>query len=234
SNLVTTITVSNSVKKQLIKLGLNKNKIKVIHNGINANKFKPTKIRDTKYEIQNTIIGSAGRLNTEKGMDYLIKAFKNILRKYSDTKLQIAGQGPEEENLKKLVKNLGLENNIEFLGYIDDNDISKFYNNISIFALTPTRRESFGIVVAEAGASGKPSVVTNISGLTEVVENNKTGLVVESKNINAISEALIKLIKNKELREQFGKNARKRVLEKFTEEKMINEFEKIFNSSTSL
>lgn len=234
SNFVTTITVSNSVRKQLINLGLKDNKIKVIYNGINAKKFKPTKIRDTKYKIQNTIIGSAGRLNIEKGMDCLIKAFKNILKTHPDTQLQIAGQGPEEDNLKKLTQDLNIENNVKFLGYITDNKIPEFYNNIDIFALTPTRRESFGIVAAEAGASGKSSVVTNISGLTEVIEDNKTGLIVESKNIDAISEALIKLIENKELREKFGKNARIKVLENFTEEKMINEFENLFNTSTPL
>jgi glycosyltransferase involved in cell wall biosynthesis len=129
---------------------------------------------------------------------------------------------------------LNVENNVEFLGYISDKEMSNFYNNIDIFALTPTRRESFGIVAAEAGASYKPSVVTNISGLTEVIENNKTGLIVESKNIDALSEALIRLISNKELREKFGKNARQRVLENFTEEKMINEFENLFNPSTPL
>ena len=232
SNLVTTITVSNSVKKQLVDLGLKENKVKVIYNGINTNNFKPQKILDTKYKIQNTIIGSVGRLNIEKGMDYLIKAFKNILKKYPKAQLQIAGKGPEEKNLKKLARDLNIENSVKFLGYIDNEKIPEFYNNISIFALTPTRRESFGLVAAEAGACEKPSVVTNISGLAEVIENNKTGFVVEAKNINAISEALIKLIANKELREKFGKNARVRVLENFTEEKMIEEFEKTFTEIT--
>lgn len=229
SNLVTAITVSNSVKKQLVDLGLKENKVKVIYNGIDTNRFKPLKILDSKYQIPDTItIGSVGRLNTEKGMDYLIKAFKIILEKYSNTQLQIAGKGSEENNLKNLVKDLNIANNVKFLGYVTDEKMSEFYSNINIFALTPTRRESFGIAAAEAGACEIPSVVTNISGLTEVIENNKTGLVVESKNIKAISEALIKLIGNKELREKFGNNARKRVLEKFTEERMIKEFEKVF------
>jgi glycosyltransferase involved in cell wall biosynthesis len=229
SSLVTTITVSNSVKKQLTDLGLKENKVKVIYNGIDTNNFKPLKILDTKHEIQDIItIGSAGRLNTEKGMDYLIKAFKIVLEKYPNTRLHIAGQGPEENNLKKLVRNLNIENKVKFLGYLADKNIPTFYNKIDIFALTSIRRESFGLVAAEAGACEKSSVVTNISGLTEVVENDETGFVVKSKNIEAIAGALIKLIENKELREKFGRNARQRVLENFTEEKMIEEFEKIF------
>lgn len=230
SKLAITITVSNSVKKQLINLGLQKNKIKVIYNGINVEKFKSS---TTPKDDSQIIIGSAGRLNTEKGMNYLITAFKNVLEKHPNTQLKIAGQGPEEENLKKLAFDLKIERNIKFLGYIADKDMPNFYNNIDIFALTPTRRESFGIVVAEAGASQKPSVVTNISGLVEVVQNNKTGFIVQARDIDAISHSLTKLIENSKLREQLGKNARLRVLENFTEEKMITEFEKIFTNEKS-
>ncbi len=227
SNFVTTITVSNSVKKQLLDLGLKKSKVKVIYNGIDTNNFKP-KVPNSKPYSLPSIIGTAGRLNTEKGMNYLIKAFKIVLEKYPHTELHIAGQGPEEENLKKLINNLAIENKVKFLGYIDYKKLSDFYNNIDIFALAPTRRESFGMAAAEASACAKSAVVTNISGLTEVVENNKTGFVVEAKNIDKIAKALIKLIKNKELRKEFGKNARERILNNFTEEKMIKEFEKIF------
>lgn len=228
SKLVTTITVSNSVKNQLVDLGLKGDKIKVIYNGINTDKFVNQSSKINHQPPNKVIIGSVGRLNTEKGMNYLIKAFKNIFRKYPDAQLQIAGSGPEEESLKNLVKDLNIENSVKFLGYIPDEKMAEFYNNIDIFALTPIRRESFGIAVAEAGACEKPVVVTNISGLMEVVESNKTGLIVESKNIKAIAFALIKLIEDNNLRIEFGKNARKRVLENFTEEKMINEFEKIF------
>lgn len=227
SNLVTTITVSNSVKKQLIDLGLKENKVKVIYNGINIERFKPSKNLKNDSRI---IIGSAGRLNMEKGMNYLIKAFKMVLGKYPEAQLKIAGQGSEEKNLKKLAKDLDIENNVKFLDYVADEDMPDFYKNIDIFALTPIRRESFGMVAAEAGACAKPSVVTNISGLKEVVKNNETGLVVDIKDIKAVAFALIKLIENSELRERFGKNARQRVLENFTEKIMINEFEKIFKA----
>lgn len=228
SNLVTTITVSKSVKKQLIELGLEESKVKVIYNGINTEKFK-VKLPTTNHQSQ-TIIGSAGRLNIEKGMDYLVRAFKIVIDKHANVQLKIAGSGPEESNLKKLARDLNIENNVKFLGYVSDKRMPEFYSKIDAFALTPTRRESFGMVVAEAGASEKPSVVTNISGLTEVIENNKTGLIVESKNVDNIAKALIKLIENKELRESFGENARKRIIDNFTEEKMIENFKELFTN----
>lgn len=131
SNLVTTITVSNSVKKQLIDLGLKENKVKVIYNGINIERFKPSKNLKNDSRI---IIGSAGRLNMEKGMNYLIKAFKMVLGKYPEAQLKIAGQGSEEKNLKKLAKDLDIENNVKFLDYVADEDMPDFYKNIDIFS----------------------------------------------------------------------------------------------------
>ena len=104
----------------------------------------------------------------------------------------------------------------------------KFLNQLDIFALTPTRRESFGIAVAEASACGKPVVTTNISGLVEVVENEVTGLIVDHGDCDQISAALLKLAGDENLRHLLGNNGRTRIKKYFTEEKMIAEFAAVF------
>jgi glycosyltransferase involved in cell wall biosynthesis len=220
SKMATTITVSNSVKKQLQDMGLDESSIKVIYNGVNTDKFK----KKEKKADNKVIIGTACRLCTEKGVDYLISAFKNSLNTDKNMELWIAGNGPEEDNLKELVRKLNIEKNVKFLGFVDD--INDLLNKIDIFALTPTRRESFGIAAAEASATELPVVATNISGLTEVVKDKGTGFVVRSKDVDAISKAFTKLSQSTDLREKYGKAGRERVLENFTERKMISEFEK--------
>ncbi|MFH2105456.1 MAG: glycosyltransferase family 4 protein, partial [Parcubacteria group bacterium] len=225
SNLVTTVTVSQAVKGQLVDLGLKDKNVTVIYNGIDTGKFKPDPLPATHYSSLVTI-GTVCRLCPEKGIDYLIKAFQKVVEQNSGVELQIAGEGPEKKNLQNLVRELGLQEKVKFLGFITDTP--KFLNQIDIFALTPTRRESFGIAAAEASACGKSVVVTNISGLTEVVEDGVTGLVVENKNIEQISSALVKLVGDKNLRHEMGAAGRRRVEKYFTVEKMVGKFAEVF------
>jgi glycosyltransferase involved in cell wall biosynthesis len=223
SRLAITITVSQAVKKQLVDLGLKENKVKVIYNGINTKKFK--KLPVTRYTLYTTI-GTACRLCVEKGVDYLIRAFAKVVKQNPNVELLIAGEGPEKENLKKLTSNLNIKDKVKFLGFVKI--MPDFLNQLDIFVLTPTRRESFGIAAAEASACEKPVVATDISGLSEVVKDGETGFIVESKNIEAIANTLVKLAKNKDLRTKMGRKGRERVEKYFTIDKMIDNFEKVF------
>lgn len=225
SKLVTTIVVSAALKKQLIELGLDKNKVKVIYNGVDINKFR---IKSSKSRVKNNkfIVGTVCRLCTEKGVDYLIKSFKKVLDQGFNVELHIVGVGPEKENLKKLAENFEINDKIKFLGF--QKDLPKILSTFDVFALTPTRRESFGIAVAEAQASGIPAVVTNISGLPEVVKNDVTGFVVPARDIDAITLAIVKLLKNPNLRIKMGKEGRKRVEKYFSLKRMIDDFKKVF------
>jgi glycosyltransferase involved in cell wall biosynthesis len=227
SGFATTITVSYAVKKQLLSLGISEDKVKVIYNGVDINKFKSS-ISDSQLQNHKIIIGTVCRLCVEKGVDYLIRATGKVLDQGYDAELEIIGTGPEKENLAKLAKNLGILNKIKFYGF--QNNILSALSRFDIFALTPTRRESFGISVTEAQAVGLPVVVTNISGLLEVVENSITGFVVPAQNIDAIATALIKLIENPKLRIQMGLNGRKRVEKYFTTSQMVNKFERVFQN----
>lgn len=238
SPLTTTITVSQAVKKQLVDLGLKDKNVKVIYNGIDINRFKPAEshvTRPSRFDRDETsgsarytsrvTIATVCRLAPEKGIDYLIKAFKKVAEQNPNVELQIAGQGPEKTDLERLTKKLDLQKQVKFLGFIKS--VPDFLNKIDIFALTPTRRESFGISAAEASACGKPVVATDISGLREVVKNNETGLVVEGKNIDEIAAALLKLVKNPGLRYEMGQRGRERVQKYFTVAKMVDDFAEI-------
>jgi glycosyltransferase involved in cell wall biosynthesis len=224
SYFVTTIAVSQAVKDQLVELGLSKKRVEVIYNGIDINKFQPNKF--SKLQPNKLIIGTVCRLSPEKGVDFLIKSFAKARKDNKDLILMIVGEGSEKEDLVKLTKKLNIEEQVYFLGWQDD--IPKFLNSIDVFALTPTRRESFGISAAEASACELPVIATNISGLKEVVKDGETGIVVKSENIESICQSILKLSNNSDLRNRMGQAGRKRVIQNFTIEKMIDGFEDTF------
>ena len=222
SKWVTIIAVSNAVRAQLIELGVRQKNTVVIYNGVDLDNFKP---QDDPGNNE-IVIGTTARLCTEKGLDFLIKGFKIVIDKGIDARLAIVGKGPELTNLREIVEKLGLSDKVEFKGFIDN--IPGFLAGIDIFALTPVRRESFGIAVAEAEAMGKPAVVTDLSGLREVVKNGETGFVVEKQNPKAIAGKLILLATDQGIRTRMGEAARRRVEDNFGLDRMIDEFENLF------
>ncbi len=226
SYFATTIPVSRSVKNQLVNLGLSDKKVAVIYNGIDINKFQPKKPPTDQLKDNKLIVGTVCRLCPEKGVADLIQAFALAFKKNNNLRLKIVGEGPEKENLVKLSNELRLAEYVYFLGWQED--IPAFLNSLDIFALTPVRRESFGISAAEASACELPVIATNISGLKEVVADQKTGLVVASGNIEKISEAILKLATDSDLRIRMGKAGRQRVLDNFTLKRMIDRFEEVF------
>lgn len=222
SRLTTVVAVSQAVKKGLIKLGVREKNIKVIYNGVDLDKFKPFFKEDDRI----IRIGTVCRLSKEKGVEYLILSAKQILNKMPNVEFLIVGTGNEEDKLKELAQKLEIGKKIRFVGF--QRDVIKYLSELDIFTLTPIRRESFGIGVAEAMACGIPVVATNIGGLSELVKDGLTGFIVPPKDPKAIANALIKLIKDVKLRKKMGVLARQRVEEKFGIQKMIDEFYNLF------
>jgi glycosyltransferase involved in cell wall biosynthesis len=221
------IAVSQAVKNRLVDLKIKSDRLKVIYNGIDLNQLK-AQCSKLKTITQNSklVIGTACRLSQEKGVNDLIRAFAKVIKEIENAELWIAGMGPEQKNLKDLVKNLSLENEVKFFGW--QKNLYGFLEKLDIFVLTSCRRESFGITTAQAQAIGLPAVVTNIGGLSEIVENKKTGLVVEKQNIEAIAAAVLKLAENPTLRQEMGKTGQERVKKMFSQKRMVEEFEKEF------
>lgn len=149
------IAVSERTKKDLEMIGVRK-EIKIIPNGIDFVEIE--KIRASEEE---TDIIFAGRLIKEKNVDFLIKAVNLVKKEISNIKCMIIGDGPVRENLVKLSHNLGLEDNIEFTGFLEDHDeVISYMKSSKVFVL-PSIREGFGIIALEANAGGLPVVTVN-------------------------------------------------------------------------
>lgn len=191
------ICVSKELKKDLVKnFKIKSEKIEIIHNPINMSdiqyKAKATFDRDEQKIFNKPVIITAGSLLPLKGMDVLLGAFHLILKKGLDANLVIIGEGPEENNLKKLAQRADILNTVYFLGF--RKNPYKYFANSAVFVLT-SRVEGFSLVIAEALACGCPVISTNcLSGPVEILDGEKYGGLVNVDDVEELAEALAKLL----------------------------------------
>ena len=183
------IAISQSVANSLVKyLNVEKNKIRLIYNGVSINKFFNNKNKNDDNKIKFTFVG---RLIKEKGVQNILQVFskidKNVLNKFE---FQIVGDGPYKDDLIELTKELNLPN-VYFLGM--RNDITSLLSNSDFFIHLPLWEEGFGIAIIEAMASGNICISLNKGGIPEIVENEISGFLFD-ENIDLISHSVCKLI----------------------------------------
>jgi glycosyltransferase involved in cell wall biosynthesis len=173
-----------------------------IPNGINLNKFSPDKPRENKILVVT-------RMFERKGIQYLIHALSGLDHDFT---INIVGEGPYLNNLKKLSRNF--QSNINFLGFLDNNskELRELYESSRIFVL-PSQAENFPVALLEAMIAGLAIITTNDTGCAEVVGNN--AVLVSPKDSSAIRNALLKLINSPDLCYRLGRTARIRAEELF-------------------
>jgi len=191
-------------------------KLQVIYNGVE------TPIAPTGRTKGKIIIGSVGSLNEHKGYEYLIAAVSQVRKDLPTLEVHIIGSGPLEKKLKSL--NNKLKADVKFIGHVDD-----LAGQLSQFALyiQPSLSESFGRTVVQAMALGLPVITTRVGGLGEIVRDKVEGLLVPPKNPQQLSWAILILAKNKKMRQNMGKAAKKRA-EFFSLAKMVNQTEQLY------
>ncbi|MES2592723.1 MAG: glycosyltransferase [Bacteroidota bacterium] len=204
--------------------GLSNKTIKKIPFGIDTSYFIPTKIAELTFPLECIVIGTVKSLEEIYGIDLLIKAFKKVNdnNKNQLLKLLIVGSGSKTQEYNALVKELQIADNVLFTGKVEYSKVVNYHNMIDIF-VNVSRSESFGVSVLEASSCGKPVIVSNTGGLPEVVVNGKTGFLVESQNIDAIANAIEKLIGDEKLRSRMGENGRIFVQEHFDFRENVND-----------
>ncbi|WP_353893004.1 glycosyltransferase family 4 protein [Proteinivorax hydrogeniformans] len=213
------ICVSKHLKEYIKPLLQPNKKVSVIYNGI---KLPPLM---KNMPDKNINIGCCGRLTEIKGFHLLIDAFKKIATTDVKIHLHIIGDGPQRKNLEKLAK--GVNERVIFHGF-KSNPYVKM-SRFDIF-VQPSITEGFGITVLEAMALNVPVIVSNAGGLTEIVKNNKNGLIVPKGSSIELERALKKLILNVDLRKKLSKN-RGYVEKNFSIESMYQQTVKVFKES---
>lgn len=222
-------STSNSMMQQTKRF--TNRKIIVTPFGINLKKFR--RLCTHSFFDENTIvIGTIKALEERYGIEYLIKAFKLVKERlyHTSLKLMIIGKGTQYTYLRKIVKDLNLEDDILFTGFVTPDKIPEYHNMIDIFVALSTEHESFGVAVLEALACQRPVVVSDVEGFVEIVKGGQFGLIVKRKNIEDAAEALIKLIMDKELREKMGEIGRKFVSDNYNWDNSVNKVYDIYRN----
>lgn len=209
------IAVSSAVREDISKYGLNKDKIVVIHNGVDTKVFKPTKpVFKEQYEDSDNLLIFVGRIIEQKGLDHLIDAMPHILKEYPSTKLLIVGKGKIKPRLIKKVKKIGLNDKIIFPGFIDEELMPNLYSSADVFVL-PSLWEVLPIALLEALSCGAPLLASDAGGNPEIVENGRNGFIFEKKNNEELIEKLRIMLDDHSLRKNMRRESREMALKKF-------------------
>ncbi len=236
------VTVSYAMRDDLVRLGYDERKIRVVYNGIDVDKFNPEKVSlEERRRIRQNLgvqedeymILFVGRLVWVKGADTLLHAMPEITRKIPKAKLVIVGLGDQQDLLRHDVAKFGLQKNVVLkYEFLEEEDKIKYYaaSDVCVF---PSKYEPFGIVCTEAMALEKPVIVgaTGVSGFREQVipnEPDQCGFHINPFEPHDIAKFVITLLEDEELRKKCGKNARKRVLEEFTWSKVAQDTVKVY------
>ena len=178
----------------------------IIPNGIDIQHFSPDvpPIDELCDGKQNILF--VGRMEKRKGLNYLLEAYKQVKQEIPNSRLIVVGPGTRSRSkYEKQVRRSKLED-VVFIGYASYNDLPRYYKTADIYCSPATGRESFGIVLLEAMAVGKPVVASNIEGYANVVTHDVDGLLVPPKDKRLLAQALISLMSDASLRQQMGAN----------------------------
>jgi glycosyltransferase involved in cell wall biosynthesis len=203
-------------------LNIDLNKIEIIWNGIDPFLVK----RLTVVKNSKPVIGVVGRLTRQKGISYLIKAIPKIMEKISNIEVLIAGDGEDESMLKKLSKEHGVSDRINFLGYVKN--AAEVINGMDVFVL-PSIWEGFPYVLLEAMILKKPIVATDIFGIQEIIDNNKNGILVKPKSPDSIAETVIDLLTDKKRAQKLGEAAYKKAIKYYTLEGTVSKIQTLYS-----
>ena len=226
-------------KNAMLPAIADKSKLVKIAPGIDVDHFAPSDIDMKlieKHKLQNSrVIVCVGRLVHRKGQDKLIEAMPQVLKKFPDAVLLLVGEGPIRSMLDKLIRHHGLEHNVIFTGRIKFEELPKYIQLGQVFAMPSRDRffglevEGLGIVYLEASACGVPVIVGKSGGAPDAVIENQTGLIVDGTNPKEISDALCKLLADKDLAMQMGHNGRQWVVENWRWQIWSEKFNALLN-----
>ena len=233
------IAVSSAVAKELrAQRVVNESQIALIPNGIDVERFDRARVgfdraqylRSMGLPPDSLLVGSIGELRTLKRHDDFVRAAAKIASEFPETQFVLAGldtsaSGEVRKQLERLVGELGLRDCFYFLGWVDEAE--KLLCAMDVF-VSASETESFGLAIAEALAAGTAVVATRTEGAQEVVEDQKTGVLVEIGDVAGIADAVIALLRNPEVRHNFGERAKEAAHTRFSLKRMVDEIEAVY------
>lgn len=209
---------------------LDLNKVSVVYNAINLKEFDSGRteysVNDENDELSIVFIG---RLMWVKGLLYLLKAFRILVRDFKKVRLEIFGKGPEESRLKKLVSNWGLDDKVHFHGYVPKKMLIPRIKKASI-VISPSIHEAQSMTVLEAMACRKPIITFDIPSMSEIIVDGETGVLAKPFSHSDLAEKIRIVLSDKKLRSKLGQNAYNYVKEKHNWDRQVEKYVEIYEN----
>ena len=211
-----TTAVSRHVGGQLTQEGYPQQRLSTIHNGIDVTKLMEQAKVDSKAAIglpdDCTLFATVGSLIYDKGMDRLITAIQNLNMEYADTHLLVIGDGPMRYELERLAKALYVENKVHFVG--EQNNVVGWLKGCDAF-VSGSRREAFGLAIAEATLANIPVIAPREGGIPEFIHHGVTGLLYPNHGTAPIAKMMTALLEHKKFGQQLSKEAHQHITRHF-------------------
>ncbi len=214
------VTPSEFYRDKFIEDGVDKNKVKALHNSI--------EMKD--YDIETQDDGYAlyfGRLSREKGILNLINAFAKL----DEGLLYIAGEGDEEETIKDIIKEHKLEKRVKLLGFLNKEQMTEATRKCKFVVVPSIWYENCPYSVLETLAIGKPVIGSNMGGIPELVEDNKNGFIYQYDDVDELSNKMKQLFEDKKLVEKFSKKSKQLAKEKYSRDKYYEDIIRIYKNT---
>lgn len=233
------VAVSEEIADKIkLRTKLFDNKIEVVINGIDHQKYRPCEDADKIIEskifyglpLKKKIVGSVGRLESVKNYSLLLRAFSELVHAYkNDSQLVLVGAGSEETTLKALAKDLSISENISFLGM--QNDLPSIYPLLDVFVLS-SLTEGTSMSLLEAQSCGIPAVVTDVGGNSNIIANGVNGILCKSGDQTAMAAHLDRLLNNDSARMKMKREAREVIERRFDMVAMVQQYQRIYRDSS--
>jgi PEP-CTERM/exosortase A-associated glycosyltransferase len=217
------IAICEGIKKDLLNRGISEKKIHVVHNGVDHSLFQPLDKDVTlkaEFGLQDkTIIGFIGSFFHFEGIQDLINAMPAIIEKNKNTVLLLVGGGQEDDNLRKLSRENGLENIVHFTGRVPHDQVSRYYSIIDLLVYPRIRKRITELVTPlkplEAMAMEKAVLMSDVGGLQELAAGKGEAVFFKAGDISDLTEKCLDLCADSEKRKLMGKNARQKMISKW-------------------
>ncbi|HUT17190.1 MAG TPA: glycosyltransferase family 4 protein [Acidobacteriota bacterium] len=225
------VVVSNATGNYVLSLGADPEKIRVLHNGVDVNRFRPlTGVKDEmrkKLGISkdSSVVLTVRRLVYKNGIDTLIESAKKAIKKNSRLVFLVVGKGPDFEEIKEKIEQLGIEKNFRLTGFISDEDLPFYYNAADFFVLPSKSGEGLPLVALEAMACGVPVIATNVGGISEVMKEG-SGKLVPPNSPDSLAEAILEFSHRK--LSALKKDLRAMVEQKYSWDKNVEKLVEIY------
>jgi L-malate glycosyltransferase len=200
----------------LLSLGIRSDRIRVIHNGVDSERFRPGPATGAApaTAAPGPRVLFVGRFTLIKGIGTLLRAIPRIVQAVPDVTFQFTGKVPSQF-AQLLALPPELRRHLEFLGYVPDDSLPSLYSSADVF-VAPSLYDSFPFSVLEAMSSGAPIVASRVGGIPEAITDGREGILIDVDSSDMLSDAVIGLLQDPERRRRLGASAREKVMEEFT------------------